>query len=153
MSSAFKIFLWFHTRLGRAYQGAHLDISPGLQSLLRQHTKMWTKTLIQGKRHCLHFPCVSPTPTFHFERFKTYRKAGKKKIPLIILKPSLELCVFWSRIHSKPQTAFSCHVSSASFNLQQFSHPFLSSMTLPEGLGRCLTDCPSIWNTLMASLC
>lgn len=114
--------------------GAHPDASPCFHPFLKQCNTIWTKTVVQGKRHCLYSPCFhAPTLTYYFERFKTYRKG--EKMPLIIPIISLELCEFWSRIQSKPQTAFNCHLPPVSSSPQQRSHLFLSPMTLVKDPG------------------
>ena len=133
MPSSFKIFLRFRTLLE---SNSHWGTPRRFTRFSSLPKTMWynmNTTVVQGKLHCLYFPCFSPTLTYYFERFKTYRKG--KKIPLIIPIIPLELCEFWSRIQSKPQTAFNCHLSSVSSSLQQGSHLFLSSMTLIKDPG------------------
>ena len=80
--------------------GVHPDASPCFHLFLKKCSTMWTKTVVQGKLHCLYFPCFPPPWPIILKDLKLTEKEKKK--PLII--PIIPLEAVWILIQNPIKT-------------------------------------------------
>ena len=60
--------------------GVHPDASPCFHLFLKKCSTMWTKTVVQGKLHCLYFPCFPPPWPIILKDLKLTEKEKKKTL-------------------------------------------------------------------------